>query len=167
MAQLQYINDDEGNPLFVVLPVKVYRNLIDLAGQDYVNNEKSLLSSDKTKIELPNGGGAYIDLVQFAYFINECGILDIAINQRAQSYDKFPYDQLNTLDPLIRRLFLPETSPYKNTMQATSAVVDALVESGLFKRAKRVYTYFYRPVNSLETNKQALTEFIETNFIQG
>lgn len=162
MSNLQYINDDNGKPLFVVLPINVYRNLIDLAGVDDIP-DSSLLSSDGTRIELPHGGpGAYIDLIQFADFIDRCGVIDMAINQRAQAYDKFPYDQLNSLDPLIRRAFLPETSPYRNTMQATTAVVDALVESGLFKRTKRSYDHYYRPVNAIETNKESLIKFFET-----
>ena len=78
---------------------------------------------------------------------------------RAQAYDKFPSNQLDTLDPLIRREFLPANSPYQNTMQATTEVVDALVESGLFIRTKKHFEGFYRPVKALDVCHEAMNAF--------
>jgi len=85
----------------------------------------------------------------------------MAVNQRAQSLDKFPQDQWDTLDPFVRRHFLLPSSPYRNTMQVTTEVVDALVDTGMFKRIKKKYPYFYRPVNALEVVVPELLKYLE------
>lgn len=84
----------------------------------------------------------------------------IPINARTQALRVFEKEFSAGLDPLIRRHFLPKDSPYRNTMQATTAVVDALVKTGLFSRSKRKFN-FYRPVNALDFNLEAAREFMK------
>lgn len=162
-TKVQFLLDQNGHPTFAVIPYEDYKQ-IEGALESSFPKSPSLLSLDGTKISLPYGGpGTYLDLVQFVDFWDRRGILDMAVNQRAQTLDKFPPNQANTLDPIIRRIFLPAGSPYKNTMQATSDVVDALVETGLFKKVKRSYEgVFYRPVNAIEvTNATELGRFLK------
>lgn len=158
----QFLLDSTGKPQFAVLPYDTYVALVKAAGETFLlGSQESLLSPDRTKIKLPHGGpGAYLDLVAFAHYWNKRGWRDMAINQRAQSLEKFPTDQENTLDPFIRRHFLPGNSPYKNTMQAVAAVVDALVESGLFTRIKKRYPFFYRPVNAIESRADSFKQYL-------
>lgn len=161
MSNVQFLMAEDGTPAFAVLPYAEYLTLKQsLPGQQLPT--QSLLSADGTRILLPNGGpGAYLDLFEFANYVNSRQIPHMAINQRAQALEKFPKEQLeNTLDPLIRQSFLPKDSPYKNTMQATAAVVDALVESGLFIRVKQSYPYFFRPVNAIACQQEAIENFL-------
>jgi hypothetical protein len=162
---VQFLLGQDGQPQFAVLPYQEYiRFKESLPEANLVLHSASLLSADKTRILLPNGGpGAYIDLIQLVHYFNKFGIIDMAINMRAQTLEKFPNDQKNTLDPLIRCRFLPLDSPYKNTMQATTAVVDALVESGLFSRIKKLYPYFFRPVNAIAPCEAGFKQFIATH----
>jgi len=165
----QFITDKDGKPQFVVLPYDDYRQLVDAPPDVAQVASRSLISADRTKIILPNGGpGAYIDLVRLADYFQRRGTDDLginqedmAVNQRAQSLDKFPDDQRDTLDPFVRRHFLPPNSPYRNTMQVTTEVVDALVETGMFIRIKQSYPYFYRPVNALKIVVPALLEYLK------
>lgn len=151
----QFLHDAHGNVLFAVIPIDQYRSLLG-QGQPTLKDEEMQKKIGNTRIKLPYGGpDTWIDALELAEYLQSFGINDIAINQRAQSLEKYPADQRMTLDPILRREFLPEGSPYINTMQATSEVVDALVASGLFRRAKRNYPCFRRAVNSLE--------LIETN----
>jgi hypothetical protein len=167
----QFITDQDGKRLFAVLPYEDYRSLVEASPVATQSPSRSLLSEDRTKIILPNGGqGAYIDLIRLADYFQRRGTCDLgisqqdmAVNQRAQSLDKFPRDQWDTLDPFVRRHFLPPDSPYRNTMQVTTEVVDALVATGMFKRIKKSYPYFYRPVNALEVVAPALLEYLKAN----
>ncbi|HWW71745.1 MAG TPA: hypothetical protein VN089_17535, partial [Duganella sp.] len=167
----QFITDKDGKRLFAILPYEYYRSLVDGSPSAAHVQSRSLLSEDRKKIILPNGGpGAYIDLIRLADYFQRRGTcdlgisqddMDMAVNQRAQSLDKFPDDQRDTLDPFVRRHFLPPSSPYRNTMQVTTEVVDALVDTGMFKRIKKKYPYFYRPVNALEVVVPALLEYLQ------
>jgi|SRR5471030_632091 len=163
MSNVQFLIGKDGDPQFAVLPYGEYLALQKaLPGEQLATHTASLLSADKTRILLPHGGpNAYLDLVQFADYVARHGVMNMAINQRAQALDKFPREQLNTLDPLIRHHFLPQGSPYKNTMQATTAVVDALVESGLFVRVKQSYPSFFRPVNAIASCEAAIKQFLK------
>lgn len=161
-SNTQFITDEHGKRLFAVLPYEYYRSLVGASPTMTQSTSRTLLSADCTKITLPNGGpGAYIDLVRLADYFQRRGTCDLAVNQRAQSLDKFPDNQRDTLDPFIRRHFLPPDSPYRNTMQVTTEVVDALVNTGMFKRIKKSYDYFYRPVNALEIVESALLEYLK------
>jgi len=159
---VQILVDSQGKPAYAVLPYQHYLTLI----QDEMKNEtqptNSLLSHDGRYITLPNGGpGARIDVLRLADLVQRRGLFRIAINQRAQALDKFPKDQRATLDPLIRRVFLAEDSAYKNTMQASQEVVDALVETGIFKRVQADFDCFYRAVKALEVDNDGLAAYLE------
>jgi hypothetical protein len=158
----QFITDKDGKPQFAVLPYNDYLSLVDASIDVTQVAPSGLISADRTKITLPNGGpGGYIDLVRLADYFQRRGTCDLAVNQRAQSLDKFPDDQRDTLEPFVRRHFLSPDSPYRNTMQVTTEVVDALVDTGMFKRIKKSYPYFYRPVNALEVVVPALLEYLK------
>jgi hypothetical protein len=161
--KIQFIVDEASNPLFAVVPYQDYLNLTANQGEDgTLPSGPSLLSSDGLTIRLPYGGpGASIAVLDFLEMWFQSATDDMAINQRAQSFDKFPDDQRCTLDPVIRRSFLPENSPYKNTMQATTDVVEALLETGLFSRISKKYPYFYRPVKAIKIDWPLAIEFMK------
>ncbi|TWI52975.1 hypothetical protein IQ22_02810 [Pseudomonas duriflava] len=153
MSGVQFIHDKEGNPVFAVLPIDSYRRIVsgDSALQAEAVVKPSLLTEEDLMIKLPYAGPVgFLDIRQLVKYLDSKGIRDLAINQRAQKLDKYPEEQKMTLDPIIRRDFLPANSPYRNTMQATAEVVDALVESGFFRRTKKKYPFFARAVNALE-----------------
>lgn len=150
MTDVQFIHGVDGEAMFAVLPIQAYRAL--MSGQAMsVGSSKSLLNEDETMIKLPYGGpNAMLSVPALLDYLREHEISHLAINQRAQAYDKYPENQHMTLDPIIRRLFL-DGSPYKDTMQAVAEVVDALVATGHFKRTKRRYEgIFSRAVNALD-----------------
>lgn len=158
----QFIIGKDGKPQFAVLLYNDYLSLIDASSEVTQVAPPGLISADGTKVTLPNGGpGAYIDLVRLADYFQRRGTISLAVNQRAQSLDKFPDDQRDTLEPFIRRHFLPSDSPYRNTMQVTTELVDTLVETGMFKLIKQSFPYFYRPVKALEIVVPALLEFLK------
>jgi hypothetical protein len=158
----QFISDKDGKPQFAVLPYSDYLSLINASSDVIQVPLPGLISADRTKITLPNGGpGAHIDLIRLADYFDRRGTCDLAVNQRAQALEKFPSNQSDTLDPFVRRHFLAKGSPYRNTMQVTTEVVDALVDTGMFRRIKKSYPYFYRPVNALEVVVPVLLEYIE------
>ncbi|MDD2113824.1 hypothetical protein NP554_18780 [Pseudomonas asiatica] len=162
-SNVQLILDQNEAPIFAVLPYAEYTRLIaNQSNPKEALTAPSLLSEDRRYIRLPHGGpGAKLDVVELLDWLNARAITDLAINQRAQTLDKFPQDQSMTLDPIIRRVFLPESSPYKNTMQAVAEVVDALVETGCFKRIKKSYPSFYRAVNALEIDWTEASQFLK------
>lgn len=158
----QFIIGKDGKPQFVVLPYNDYLSLIDVSGEGHQVTPPGLINADRTRITLPNGGpGAHIDLVRLADYFDRRGTINLAINQRAQSLDKFPDDQRDTLEPFIRRHFLPPDSPYRNTMQVTTELVDSLIETGMFKLIKQSYPHFYRPVKALEVVVPAMLEYLK------
>lgn len=155
----QFINAPDGTPLFVVLPYEEFKSMEKPATTTEASS--SLLSPDGLSIRLPNGGpGATLDLVQFVDAWVRRGTVSMVINKRQQTYDKFPPEQLvNSLDPVLRRCFLPKDSPYRDTMQATSEVVDALVETGLFSHSMERWPGFYRPVKCIRINEEKALAF--------
>ncbi|WP_256824927.1 hypothetical protein [Pseudomonas kurunegalensis] len=163
-SNVQFILDQNEAPMFAVLPYAEYTRLIENQSNPVeALSAPSLLSADRRFIRLPHGGpGAKLDVFKLLDWLNARAITDLAINQRAQTLDKFPQDQSMTLDPIIRRVFLGEGSPYKNTMQAVTEVVDALEETGYFKRTKKSYpSLFYRPVNALEIDWAKAAQFLK------
>lgn len=161
MPGVQFIESSDGEPLFAVIPYKEYLHLRSQVPQTGMPVTPSLLSADGRFIRLPNAGpGVFLDVLKLADLVERRGLLDLAINQRAQSLDKFPPEQRSTLDPLIRRAFLPAGSSYTNTMQATNEVVDAIVQTGLFRRIQKTYDLFYRPVKALQVVPEALEKFL-------
>jgi len=164
-APVQFILDQHESPVFAVLPYAEYMRLI--ANQNDAHSMApalSLLSEDGRHIRLPHGGpDAQLDIVELLLVLKARGITDLAINQRAQTLQKFPDDQADTLDPIIRRELLGQDSPYKNTMQAVTEVVDALVETGIFSRAKKSYPCFYRPVNALVVDQEIASRFVQAH----
>ncbi|MCZ2903226.1 hypothetical protein [Burkholderia thailandensis] len=137
---------------------------------------ESLLSADGLFVTLPYGGPeAQIDLHRFAHALCQRGttltVLPIGkhgepqkllpIAKKTQKLDDFTGGPANGLDSILRRCFLPKGSPYQNTMQATNAVVDALVETSLFSRTVQAMSGFYRPVQCLAINERELSEFVE------
>jgi hypothetical protein len=150
MKSVQFIHNEDGEAEYAVMPIAHYRALI---AEDYSTPAAAhlLLTEDPTAIKLPYGGpGVRLVVEELIGYLNKHGITDLAINQRAQSLNKYPEVQKMTLDPIIRREFLAPDSPYRNTMQATGDVVDALVSTGRFRRAKKRYDFFNRAVNALE-----------------
>jgi hypothetical protein len=163
MKDVQFIRSADGEPIFAVLPIAIYHSLRgDKTGSD-LPKTSPLLSADGRYVRLPNAGpNFHLDVLQLVDLFWRRGTTCIAIAQRAQTLDKFDEDQVrNGLDPLIRRLFLPESSPYRNTMQASNEVVDALVETGIFEPTMARFPAWYRPVKSLNINIEALQEFIQ------
>lgn len=155
----QFINAPDGTPLFVVLPYAEFKKMEN--PENATEAPASLLSSDGLTIRLPNGGpGATLDLVQFVDVWVRNGTVSMAINKRQQPYDQFPREQINSLDPILRRCFLPKDSPYKNSMQATSAVVDALVETGLFSQTLEKWKGWYRPVQCIRIDEEKALAFL-------
>lgn len=160
----QFIIGMDGKPQFAVLTYNDYVGLIEATGEGTQLAPPGLINADRSKITLPNGGpGAHIDLTRLADYFQRRGTINLAVNQRAQSLDKFPQNQRDTLEPFIRRHFLPPDSPYRNTMQVTTELVDALVETGMFKLIKHSYPdLFYRPVKALEIVVPVLLEYLKT-----
>lgn len=150
MKSVQFIHNEAGEAEYAVLPIAHYRALTaEGSGQEMAPHP--LLTEDGTAIKLPYGGpGVCLVIEDLVQYFKENKIKDLAINQRAQSLDKYPDEQQMTLDPIIRRVFLVDTSPYRNTMQATAEVIDALVSTGRFRRTKKRYDFFNRAVNALE-----------------
>ncbi|AHC35558.1 hypothetical protein C1Y18_11555 [Pseudomonas sp. MPR-R5A] len=149
---VQFILNDQEKPVFAVLPYQAYLDLIkDKDIPEELTVASSLISSDGLKIRLPYGGpGAEIDLIRLVDFCRRASIISMSINARQQTLDKFENNQLGSLEYLLRTQFLPKDSPYKNTMQATSDVVDALEQTGIFRRSKRDFPGYYRPVLALD-----------------
>jgi len=160
---IQYINDEGGKPAFVVIPYAEFlRGDSRVVRESEASSSDSLLDTDGWFVRLPHGGpGARIDLRQFVDAWQRRGtIWMLAINKRRQAYEKFTGDALNGLDAIIRRCFLPKDSPYQNTMQATTAVVDALVETGIFSRTVESMPGYYRPVQCIRINEERAAEFL-------
>ncbi|QVW25356.1 hypothetical protein KJF94_07215 [Pseudomonas hormoni] len=152
MSSVQFIHGESGEAVFAVLPIDDYRALIaGGSASESPSRLNPLLNEEQTMIKLPYGGpNAYLSVPELLDYLRKHEIQHLAVNQRAQTLDKFPDNQLMTLDPIIRREFLGDLR-YKNTMQATNEVVDALVATGKFRRCKQRYEgIFSRPVNALE-----------------
>ncbi|UVL16119.1 hypothetical protein LOY27_09765 [Pseudomonas atacamensis] len=134
-SKAQFIYDDAQQPLYAILPFAEYKRLL---GEDQLAPQKpSLLSEDGRSIRLPNGGpGAAIDLPRFVDYWARSGLLSMPINQRAKRFDQFEKTELFSLEPFIRGCFLAKDSSYKNTMQVTTEVIAALVETKMFKEVR-------------------------------
>lgn len=111
-------------------------------------------------IDLPHAGGQRLDVARFVAYCFRFGTTAMAIGARKQTYDKFPREELNMLDPVLRRVFLPADSPYRNTMQAVQSVVDALVATGVFERTEMSFDCYDRLVNSIRINEDKAREFM-------
>ncbi|MBD8493839.1 hypothetical protein [Pseudomonas syringae] len=166
---VQFINDHTGKPAFAVLPIHQYEVL--MLNHPMADDLPTPLIKDGRYIALPESDGDYIDLVRLVkHCLDQATVsmsadddyseklemyrASLPVNARTQSLERFESQFAGGLDPLIRRYFLREDSPYKNTMQATTEVVDALVKTGIFKRTKRKFD-FYRPVNALDFDQDA------------
>lgn len=160
---VQFILNEQGKPAFAVIPYSSYHELIkdkDIAPEMTVAS--TLISEDGLRIRLPQGGpGAEIDLIKLVDYCRSSHILSMSINARQQTLDKFDSKQLGSLDYLLRTQFLPKGSPYRNTMQATTEVVDALVQTGIFLRTKRNFPEYYRPVLALDYLADKGNEFMK------
>ena len=149
MKSVQFIHNESGEVEYAVMPIAHYRALISDSVEPGAPH--SLLTQDKTAIKLPYGGpGTCLVIDDLIKYLKANGIQHLAINQRAQVLENYPEEQEMTLDPIIRREFLVPDSPYRNTMQATGEVIDALVSTGRFRRTKKRYDFFGRAVNALE-----------------
>ncbi|MFG0844279.1 MULTISPECIES: hypothetical protein [Pseudomonas] len=149
MKSVQFIHNENGDVEYAVMPIAHYRALT--SGGSDVEDPHPLLTKDKTAIKLPYGGpGTCLIIEDLVQYLKDHGINHLAINQRAQVLTAYPKEQEMTLDPIIRREFLAPDSSYRNTMQATVEVVDALVSTGRFRRTKKRYDFFNRAVNALE-----------------
>jgi hypothetical protein len=163
MKEVQFLSDDSGKPVFAVLPMAVYQALIEQQESGKLPAAPSLLSADSRHVKLPYGGPeARLDLLRLADLCQRLQTTRLAIGHRAQGLDKFSAQEVrHGLDPWIRSFFLGDHSPYKNTMQATSEVVEALVASGLFERATLRFDHYHRAVKSLKVNQAALRAFLD------
>ena len=165
----QLIYDANNNPVFAVIPYSEYVKMSHLVA-DKLEQPSPLFSKDSLFIDLPHGGqNASIDLIVLASYCQNCNITAIPIGARQQRLSKFNHNQLGALDPLLRMCFLSPSSPYRNTMQATTEVIEALVQTGLFTRTRKDFNnpeksqQFYRPVNALNVNKKEVEEFLKIN----
>ena len=163
----QYINGADGQPAFVVIPYAEFSR--DQSQVEAKSHEEfasdSLLSADGLFVRLPHGGpDARMDLRQFIdAWVRRGTISVLAIYKKQQAYEKFKNEAQNGLDAILRRCFLPKDSPYINTMQATTAVVDALVETGVFSQSLESMPGFYRPVQCIRINDEKAVEFLHTH----
>ncbi|SHN36884.1 hypothetical protein SAMN05192549_108235 [Duganella sacchari] len=160
---VQFINDAEGRPLFVVIPYAEYARSSLSTTECEIAASPSLLSPDGLFIQLPHGGpGAQIDLRQFVDAWTRRGTISVlAVSKRRQTYASFEGEARNGLDAIVRRCFLPDDSPYKNTMQATTAVVDAFVETGIFSLSIESMPGYYRPVQCIRINEENAVAFLQ------
>lgn len=166
---VQLINDSNGKPAFAVLPYHQFEVL--MANHPLAETLPTPLIRDDRYIDLPEASGECIDLVRLVdYCLRQATVSmgadddraekleqyreSLPVNARTQALERFDAQFSGGLDPLIRRYFLSKDSPYRNTMQATKEVVDALVKTGIFKRTKRKFD-FYRPVNALDFDAEA------------
>lgn len=163
----QYIYGADGKPAFVVIPFDEYsRGDIAAVERPEASTSEPLLSPDGRFIRLPQGGlNAQIDLVQFIDAWMRRGTISmisvLAIGKRRLAYANFEGAALNGLDAILRRCFLPVASPYQNTMQATTAVVDALVETGVFERSVEPMDGYYRPVQCIRIKEDRAEAFLQ------
>lgn len=169
MKTIQFLSNENGEPVFAVLPIATYRELVAARHDDAIGDRPasqqspSLLSADGRYVRLPHGGpNARLDVLRLADLCARKEISCLAIGKRAQALNLFSMEEVrHGLDPLIRSFFLPKDSPYRNTMQAVNDVVDALVATGIFDHAKVRFPHYGRAVNSLKVNKVALQAFLE------
>lgn len=155
MKSEQFLVDSRGRKTHVVLTIEDYDSLLKLAG----GNETKVINP---LIKLPHAGSEdFLDTRILFSFIERNNIKDLAVNKRAQKLEDFVDIQKQTLDPLIRVLCLSPDSPYRNTMQATTEVVDALVDTGVLERKKIKYDFFSRAVNSLVVNQENLKNYLD------
>ncbi|MGZ9568792.1 hypothetical protein ACVTTK_05435 [Alcaligenes nematophilus] len=158
----QFINDAMNNPLFAIIPIDLYRQLQQQGADLDPAPRPSLLSEDGRFVTLPYGGpDARIDVALFICLWHRQGLWQMPINKRAHKYSDFPENRTMTLDPVIRRVFLNPGSAYVNTMQASDDVVEALVETGAFKRVKVANPSFSRPVDGIEIIASGADKFLE------
>ena len=151
MKPVQFIHNEAGEVEYAVMPIAHYRALMAENFDPSAVTPHPLLTQDQTAIKLPYGGpGTCLIVEDLIQYLKKHHITHLAINQRAQTLDKYPKEQEMTLDPIIRREFLMGDSSYRNTMQASGEVVDALVSTGRFRRTKKRYDYFNRAVNAIE-----------------
>ncbi len=168
MPPIQYINDSQGRSTLIVMPrIEFERDyVLRVDSTNMAAIPESLLSADGRTITLPHGGlGAKIDVHALAHAFCRRGtvltVLPIAKKQqKLADFGSGPDGPINGLDAMLRRCCLPKESPYRDTMQATTAVVDALVETGLFERAVRSLPGFYRPVQCLVVNEEKMITFV-------
>lgn len=175
-----YLTDSAGKRTHIVMTIEEFEHNYGSVRTASATNAapavESLLSADGLFVTLPHGGlDAKIDLHRLGHALCRRGttltVLPVGkdgepqkllpIAKKTQKLDEFTGAPANGLDAILRRCFLPEGSPYQNTMQATNAVVDALVETGLFSRTVQPMPGFYRPVQCLAINERALVEFVE------
>lgn len=175
-----YLTDSAGKRTHIVMTIEEFEQNYAPVGTASATSAapavESLLSADGRFVTLPHGGpDAKIDLHRLGDALCRRGttltVLPVGkdgepqkllpIAKKTQKLDDFTGGPANGLDAILRRCFLPEGSPYQNTMQATNAVVDALVETGLFSRTVQSMPGFYRPVQCLAINERELVEFVE------
>ena len=169
MKNIQFLSNENGEPVFAVLPIATYRELVATCRDDTIGDRPaspqspSLLSADGRYVRLPHGGpNARLDVLRLADLCARQAISCLAIGKRAQALNLFSREEVrHGLDPMIRSFFLPKDSPYRNTMQAVNDVVNALVETEIFDHAKLNFPHYGRAVNSLKVNPAALQDFLE------
>ena len=166
---VQFIHNDNGKPAFAVIPYHQYEAL--MTNHSMAESLPTPFIRDDRYIALPEAEGEHIDLVRLVdYCLRQATVSmgagddraeslemyrkSLPINARTQALERFDSQFSGGLDPLIRRYFLSKESPYRNTMQATKEVVDALAKTGIFTRTKRKFD-FYRPVNALDFDADA------------
>ena len=163
----QFLHGPNGERTFAVLTIEEYLRLNpDAEAEEEAVAGPSLLHADGFTITMPNGGpGQTFDVRQLVCAMMRRGTTGMAvngvmaINARKQAYHAFNVNTMNTLDPILRRCFLPPDSPYRNTLQATVRLVDALIETGVFTRAMVSGPGFYRPVQGIRLDEEQAVAF--------
>lgn len=156
MTTTQLLKDEQGTPIFAVIPYGEYLRLLKDADQ----NNQSIFVSDVTEIPLPYSKGSSLNvirLVDFFHRMHEKGVDSLPIEARnevlsklMERYETPESQQYPGLDVLIRLYFLPADSPYRNTRQAVKEVTSSLENTGIFSITQEKFPSFYRTINALK-----------------
>jgi hypothetical protein len=165
--EISFIVDAQGNKQSVVISMELYsqilptiRELKQRERQNDCGSTSSLIVDNGTAILLPYGGGEKLSLVELVDYLLCNNLTSLAINNRAQHLRDYPSKHLKTtLDPIVRGVFLRKEA-YRNTMQVTTAVVDALEDTGLFIRERKAYDNFTRTVNGVRLDIEKCKAFL-------
>lgn len=164
---ISFIVDAQGSKQSVVISMELYsqllptiRGLKQRERQNDGGSISSLIVDKGTAILLPYGGGEKLSLVKLVDYLLDKKLTSLAINNRAQHLHDYDKKYLETtLDPIVRGVFLSKEA-YKNTMQVTTAVVDALEDTGLFIRERKLYDNFTRTVNGVRLDVEKCKAFL-------
>jgi hypothetical protein len=129
---LTIFHDASGNPTQVLMSWVEYQKL--LSGKPKLDG--AALQTNPNEIRLPGAGNYALNVVDLVARLKTWGFSIIPICARAKKLTEFEGYEKNSLEYVIRADILGPESPYHNTMQCTTLVIEALVHSGWFERCK-------------------------------